>query len=345
MNDNSHSRQLALIGAGYWGRNLARNFNQLGALHSICDSNEQILASYGPEYSGVQKRLDLAEVLADPQITRVAIAAPAALHYELAKAALEAGKDVFVEKPLALEAQEGAELVALAQKQKRILMVGHLLQYHPCIQKIREKVADGTLGQLFYITSNRLNLGKIRREENALWSFAPHDISVILALVGAQVPEQVRCTGEAYLTRGTADTTLTTLRFANGVRAHIYVSWLNPFKEQKLTVVGSKAMAVFDDTKPWAEKLVFHQNYLTWQDGRIPMPAGSKGEPLVVPEGEPLLQECAHFLDCCDTRSQPRTGGEEGVRVLQVLQAAHLHAHSGLIGIAVVHFNNTRVRM
>jgi UDP-2-acetamido-3-amino-2,3-dideoxy-glucuronate N-acetyltransferase len=322
MNDKKSSGQIALIGAGYWGRNLARNFNQLQTLHTICDSNEPILSSYGPEYARVSKTPDIAAVLADPAITRVAIAAPAALHYQLVKASLEAGKDVFVEKPLALDAREGMDLVQLAQKHERILMVGHLLQYHPCIQKIREKLSEGAFGQLFYVTSNRLNLGKIRREENALWSFAPHDISVILSLAGAELPEQVRCTGEAFLTRGTADTTLTSLRFSNGVRAHVYVSWLNPFKEQKLTVVGSKAMAVFDDTRPWPEKLIWYQNYLTWQEGRIPTPAGSKGEPLVVEEAEPLLQECRHFLHCCDTRSQPRTNGAEGVRVLQVLQAA-----------------------
>jgi UDP-2-acetamido-3-amino-2,3-dideoxy-glucuronate N-acetyltransferase len=322
MTDKPSLRQVALIGAGYWGRNLARNFNQLGSLHSICDSNEQILSSYGDEYSEVRKTGEVASVLSDPAVTRVAIAAPAALHYRLVKAALEAGKDVFVEKPLALDAREGVELVGLAQKHQRILMVGHLLQYHPCIQKIREKLSEGALGQLFYITSNRLNLGKIRREENALWSFAPHDISVILSLVGAELPEQVQCTGEAYLTRGTPDTTLTCLKFGNGVRGHVYVSWLNPFKEQKLTVVGSKAMMVFDDTRPWEEKLIIYQNYLTWQEGRIPTPARAKGESIVLSEAEPLQAECRHFLECCETRSKPRTDGEEGVRVLRVLQAA-----------------------
>jgi UDP-2-acetamido-3-amino-2,3-dideoxy-glucuronate N-acetyltransferase len=321
MSSSRHPRDLALVGAGYWGKNLARNFNVLAALHTLCDSNDQVLGSYGADYSNVRKLPDLDAALADPQISKVAIAAPAALHYRLAKAALDAGKDVFVEKPLALDAREGQELVRLALSRKRILMVGHLLQYHPCVSKIREQVARGALGQLFYITSNRLNLGKIRREENALWSFAPHDISVILSLVG-ELPEAVRCTGEAYLTRGTPDTTLTSLRFANGVRGHVYVSWLNPFKEQKLTIVGSKAMIVFDDTKPWAEKLVMFQDYLTWQEGRIPTPARTRGEPLALDESEPLREECSHFLECCETRTQPKTDGQEGVRVLQVLQAA-----------------------
>lgn len=329
MNDKQALRQVALIGAGYWGRNLARNLNQLEALHSICDSNEQILSSYGPEYSQVRKTSEVAVVLADPSVMRVAIAAPAAMHYSLVKAALEAGKDVFVEKPLALDVREGLELVGLAKTHKRILMVGHLLQYHPCIQKILEKLSEGALGQLFYITSNRLNLGKIRREENALWSFAPHDISVILSLVGAELPDEVQCTGEAYLTRGTPDTTLTCLKFGNGVRGHVYVSWLNPFKEQKLTVVGSKAMMVFDDTRPWHEKLVIYQNYLTWQEGRIPTPARAQGEPIVLAEAEPLRDECRHFLQCCETRSRPKTDAEEGVRVLQVLQAAQSSLEKG----------------
>jgi UDP-2-acetamido-3-amino-2,3-dideoxy-glucuronate N-acetyltransferase len=322
MNAKQASRQIALIGAGYWGKNLARNLNELGVLHTLCDSNEQILSSYGSEYSQVRKTSEVTIVLGDPSVTRVAIAAPAALHYRLVKAALEVGKDVFVEKPLALDVQEGLELVCLAQKHKRILMVGHLLQYHPCIHKIREKLSEGELGQLFYITSNRLNLGKIRREENALWSFAPHDISVILSLVGAELPDEVQCTGEAYLTRGTPDTTLTCLKFGNGVRGHVYVSWLNPFKEQKLTVVGSKAMMVFDDTRPWDEKLIIYQNYLTWQEGRIPTPSRAKGEPIALSEAEPLREECQHFLECCETRSTPRTDGEEGVRVLRVLHAA-----------------------
>jgi UDP-2-acetamido-3-amino-2,3-dideoxy-glucuronate N-acetyltransferase len=322
INMKQFPRDIALIGAGYWGKNLARNFNGLGALHSICDSNPQILAAYGSEYAEVRKGADVGDVLRDKTVGKVAIAAPASLHYGLVKAALEAGKDVFVEKPLALVAEEGAELAALARKGGRILMVGHLLQYHPCIQKLRELLAAGALGQLFYVTSNRLNLGKIRREENALWSFAPHDISVILALVGRELPEVVRCTGEAYLTRGTPDTTLTTLRFGNGVRAHVYVSWLNPFKEQKLIVIGSKAMVVFDDTRPWGQKLAMHQDYLTWQEGRVPAPAGTAGEFLTVPEAEPLREECRHFLECCETRAQPRTNGEEGLRVLRVLQAA-----------------------
>ena len=184
------SRTLALVGAGYWGKNLARNFHGLGALHTICDSARTTLDSYGGEYSGVRKETEFAKVLADQSITQVAIAAPAVLHYQLAKAALDAGKDVFVEKPLCLDLAEARELVGLAESKERVLMVGHLLQHHPLLQELHMILARGELGKLQYITSNRLNLGKIRREENALWSFAPHDISVILSLAGGRLPEQ-----------------------------------------------------------------------------------------------------------------------------------------------------------
>lgn len=322
MNTASYPRDLALIGAGYWGKNLARNFQALGALHALCDRSAEILASYGAEYGGVQKTDSFDAVLADPAVRKVAIAAPAVLHHRLAKAALLAGKDVYVEKPLCLDIAEAEELVTLAKKSERKLMVGHLLQYHPCVLELQRLVREGELGRVQYITSNRLNLGKIRQEENALWSFAPHDISVILSLVGGQLPMQVRCTGESYLTPRVADITLTTLRFAENVRAHVYVSWLNPFKEQKLTVVGSRGMVVFDDTKPWKEKLMIHQDYLTWSDGRTPTPNKAQGVELTVAEQEPLLEECRHFLDCCRDRRQPRTDGSEGLRVLQVLKAA-----------------------
>ncbi len=318
----NHPADLALVGAGYWGKNLARNFHALGALHTLCDVNAPLLAGYGTDYAEVRRTADYAEVLADQAITRVAIAAPAVYHHKLAKAALEAGKDVYVEKPLCLEARDAAELVALADRLGRVLMVGHLLQYHPCVSRLQSLVAQGELGKIHYITSNRLNLGKIRREENALWSFAPHDISVILSLTGNHLPEQLRCSGGAYLNSGVADSTMTTLRFAGGVRAHIFVSWLNPFKEQKLTVVGSGGMVVFDDTLPWAEKLVLHRQYLTWANGQDPVAKKGTGTAIEVPQSEPLREECAHFLACCANRQAPRTDGHEGLRVLQVLQMA-----------------------
>ncbi len=280
------------------------------------------LTLYGSEYADVFKTTVFEKALLDAQVKKVAIATPAVTHYRLAKLALLANKDVYVEKPLCLNEGEALELVELAEKQKRILMVGHLLQYHPCIRKLQALLAEGELGKLHYITSNRLNLGKIRREENALWSFAPHDISVILSLTRGTLPEQIRCTGESYLTHGVPDTTLTSLRFRAGVRAHIFVSWLNPFKEQKLTVVGSRGMVVFDDTKGWEEKLTLYPDYLTWTDGQTPTPRSAVGESVPVEQSEPLRNECLHFLECCRDRQQPRTDGHEGLRVLRVLMAA-----------------------
>jgi len=315
-------RHVALIGAGPWGRNLARSFHTLGALAAVSDPDASALAKCLEGLDGVEAATSVAQVLGRSDVTAVAIAAPAALHYALAKQALDAGKDVFVEKPLCLDVKEGVALGALADREGRVLMVGHLLRYHPHVCRLLELVAQGELGRLHYITSNRLNLGRIRNEENALWSFAPHDLSVILALAGYRMPESIRCDGESYLTQGVCDTTLTSLRFSEGLRAHVYVSWLNPFKEQKLTVVGSKGMAVFDDTQPWATKLVVFRDYLRWQDGRLPVPTRATGTPVLVPEAEPLLEECRHFLECCAARRSPRTDAAEGLRVLQLLSAA-----------------------
>ena len=322
-------KNLALIGAGYWGRNLARNFHQLGSLAAVCDPSEEVLATQRAACPGIRVTKSVEEVLADASITRVAIAAPAARHFDLAQRALQAGKDVFVEKPLALGVHEGLALVELAENRGRILMVGHLLQYHPCVRAIQRLVAEGALGKLQYITSNRLNLGKIRREENALWSFAPHDISVVLSLVGGEMPDRVRCIGEAYLHHGVADVTLTTMRFPGGVNAHVHVSWINPFKEQRLTVVGSHGMLVFDDTQPWAEKVTLYRQPLVWEGGVVPTAKKAAGEVVVVPEEEPLRLECSHFLECCDKRKAPVTDGEEGLRVLQVLNAAQRSLDQG----------------
>jgi UDP-2-acetamido-3-amino-2,3-dideoxy-glucuronate N-acetyltransferase len=322
MDTTSSERGLALIGAGYWGKNLARNFHALGVLRTICDDHPATLANYSTGYDGVEKLLHYETILENKEITKVVIAAPAVMHFQLAKMALMAGKDVLVEKPLSLDPDEGRELLALSEQTNSVLMVGHLLQYHPCIQALQALIANGDLGRLFYITSARLNLGKIRREENALWSFAPHDISVVLSLIGHQLPVQIHCTGEFYLSEQVADTTLTHLKFRDNVSAHIHVSWLNPIKEQKLTVVGSEGMAVFDDTLPWAQKLALFRHYLTWKDGQVPTPNKRAGESVLVPESEPLRNECQHFLDCCRKRSRPRTDAAEGLRVLRVLQAA-----------------------
>ena len=314
--------RIAVLGCAHWGKNHVRNFQALGNLEMICDPSEAGRASAAQVAPGISVSEKFEDALNNDRVDAIVIAAPAIMHFTLAKSALIAGKDVYVEKPLCLNEIEGEELVNLADKLSKVLMVGHLLQYHPCVRALHTLLASGDLGKLHYITSNRLNLGKIRREENALWSFAPHDISVITSLAGGQLPDQVRCTGGAYLNQHVADTTLTALQFPGGVRAHVFVSWLNPFKEQKLTVVGSSGLAVFDDTKPWAEKLMVYRQYITWTNGQVPTPSNAKGEAVIPDESEPLMNECQHFVECCRERHVPYTDGREGLRVLSILQAA-----------------------
>jgi UDP-2-acetamido-3-amino-2,3-dideoxy-glucuronate N-acetyltransferase len=261
---------------------------------------------------------DLSLALSDPDIQAVVLATPAEHHHQMALRALEAGKDVFVEKPLTLDWRDGAEMVSAARRNRRLLMVGHLLHYHPAIVKLKELLASGALGKIEYIYSNRLSMGKIRREENALWSFAPHDISVILSLVG-QSPFQVTATGGAYLQPNIADVTVSHLLFDQGTRAHIFVSWLHPYKEQRLVVIGSKQMVVFEDTKP-TDKLVMFDKRIEWKDGAFE--AGKpQGTPVPFSTDEPLRRECTHFLEVIEQNKTPDTPGEEGVEVLQVLQA------------------------
>lgn len=319
---NNFSKTTALIGAGAWGKNLARNLHQLGVLHTLCDAYVDHLNTFREIYPDVHLESNWQRMLTNPEIREVMIAAPAIQHYKIAKEVLLAGKDVYVEKPLCMESREAEELINLAEKHGRILMVGHLLHYHPCVRKLQELVAVGELGKLQYITSNRLNLGAYRLEENALWNFAPHDISVILSLCGHQLPEKVRCMGGDYLSHGVADTTLMTMNFAGNIRAHVYVSWLNPFKEQKLTVVGTHGMAVFDDTLPWGQKLILYRNHVAWHEGKIPKANKPVEERMDPPQQEPLKQECIHFLECCRDRVSPITDGYEGLRTLCVLQAA-----------------------
>ena len=309
---------VAVIGCGHWGKNHVRNFHALGALAAVADANPDLAAAMSETYD-VPAR-DYAAILADPGIAGVVIAAPAEAHAALAIQALEAGKHVFVEKPLALTVAEAEGVLAAAETAGRILMVGHLLQYHPAFMKLTEMVRAGDLGNLQYLYSNRLNLGKIRREENALWSFAPHDISMILALVGAE-PTAVRAEGGSYLHEVIADVTTTHLSFPGGVQAHVFVSWLHPFKEQKLVAVGDRAMAVFNDGEPWDRKLLIYPHRIDWKDG-IPTPEKAEAEAVALIEGEPLAAECGHFLHCMATGERPRTDGAEGMRVLSVLERA-----------------------
>lgn len=315
------TKTLALIGAGHWGKNLARNFHQLGALHTICDTRTSLLDTYTNEYPDVKLTTDYTSILNDKEISQIAIAAPAAQHYTLAKQALLADKDVYVEKPLCLDKREAEELIALAKEKNKILMVGHLLQYHPIVIHLQKLASENFFGTLQHIGSHRLSLGQVRTEENNLWSFAPHDISVILSLLGQALPNTVRCTGHAYISEGIPDMSITTLEFNNNINAHIYTSWLHPFKEQKLVLVGTKAMAVFDDTKPWNEKLALYKQPIEWVNNS-PQAQKSTAEYIQIPQQEPLKEECSHFLHCCKERTMPKTDGTEGLQVLQVLQAA-----------------------
>ncbi len=324
---------VAVIGSGYWGRNLVRNYHQLGALRLICDKNEDLLSLLKESYPQVEPCLAFNEALSREDVHGVIIATPAETHFLLVREALLAGKHIFVEKPLVLNEKEGEELISLARQKGLILMVGHLLQYHPAFVRLRELADSGELGRINYIYSHRLNLGKIRREENILWSFAPHDISMILSLAKEQ-PERVLATGGNYLHRKIADVTTTHLEFPSGLKAHIFVSWLHPFKEQKLVVVGDRKMAVFDDTKPWSDKLLLYAHQIRWEK-TIPVPARAEPERVEVPEAEPLHMECAHFLHCVRTGTRPITDGEEGLTVLRVLNACQRSLNRYGEGVAV----------
>jgi len=311
---------IAVIGSGYWGKNLVRNYHNLGALKLVCDKNETVLAAFQDQYPGIETCMALSDVLSRDDIAGIAIATPAETHYQIAREALWAGKHVYVEKPLVLDEVEGEELITLARDKGRVLMVGHLLQYHPIFVRLKEMARSGELGRINYIYSNRLNLGKIRREENILWSFAPHDISMILSLAG-EAPENVTATGGYFLHKKIADVTTTHMEFPSGLQAHIFVSWLHPFKEQKLVVVGDKKMAVFDDTLPWPDKLLLYPHQITWKDNQ-PVPVKGEPERPDIPQDEPLKLECLHFMDCMAKGCAPITDGSEGLQVLRVLNAA-----------------------
>ncbi len=310
--------RVAIVGCGYWGKNLVRNFAELGALEALVDVDDQTVSRLIEKHGG--RRVQFDEALASADIDGIVIATPAATHSKLAQQALDAGKHVFVEKPLGLDVREARMLCDLAAKRARRLMVGHLLHYHPAFLKLKALVAEGRLGRLQYIYSNRLNFGLIRRQEDVLWSFAPHDISMILALVASE-PEHVEAVGAFHLHPDIADVTTTHLRFANGVRAHVFTSWLNPFKEQKLVVIGDAAMAVFDDVEPWERKLTIFPHRTEWLHG-TPRAVKADGQPVAVEQGEPLQNECRHFLDCIVSGATPRTDGAEGLRVLSVLARA-----------------------
>lgn len=320
MREIENKKNIAVIGAGYWGKNLVRNFRELGFLKTICDGSPLILKQMKEVYKEIDTKENFNSVLDDPDINAVVIAAPAALHFTLTQKALNAGKHVFVEKPLSLTYAEGEKLVKLARENKRILFVGHILQYHAAVIRLKEMINEGRIGRLQYIYSRRLSLGKIRREENILWSFAPHDISVILGITGEE-PYYIDAVGNNFLHARIPDVTMTNIKFPSGVGAHIFVSWLNPYKEQKLVIVGSNGMLVFDDTEPVGSKLVLYPHTINWQNG-APVPNKAEAVPIDLSAiwKEPLRAECEAFLEAVKTGIPSISSGEEGLRVLKVLE-------------------------
>ena len=326
--------EIGQIGLGAWGKNLLRNFTSINQCHvrMACDADDATCAGASEAFRGVVLTTRYEEVLKDDKIEAVVIATPPALHYKLAMEAIEAGKDVFVEKPLVLNLADGKKLVKAALDSNRILMVGHIMEYHPASLQLKKYVQEGVLGEIYYLYSTRINLGKVRDIENSLWSFAPHDISLIIFLLD-KYPLHVTATGAAYIRNNIEDVCFMTMHFKDKTMAHVHVSWLDPHKERKLTIVGSKKMVVFDDTQA-SEKIWLYDKgvetkldyntygeYLSLRVGDITLPR--------VPGGEPLRLECQHFLDCVKNRTQARSDGRDGLRVLAVLQAAQQSLEQG----------------
>ena len=312
--------RVAVVGVGIWGKNHARNHAELGSLAAIVDKDEEAAGRIAGQH-GVPAR-SFEDVLADPAIEGIVFALPPSQNLPLGRRAIEAGKHLFVEKPLCMDSRQGQELIALAKAADRRLMIGHILHYHPAFVALADFVAAGKLGRILSCVSHRMDLGRIRREEDALWALGTHDVSMILRLMGA-APTAVAATGGWHTHPTIADTTHVTMDFAGGATAEIRVSWLHPFKEQRLVVIGEDAMAVFDDLQPWDSKLVLYRHAFGDRDG-IPFAQKADAEPVAVDEGEPLKNECRHFLASIRSGETPLTDGDEGLRVLRVLEQASL---------------------
>ncbi len=311
-------KNIVVVGCGYWGKNLVRNFYELDSLYGICDPDKLTAKSFSEKYS--VKNLTFNEILNDSEVKGVVLSVPAAIHAELSIKAMMSGKHVFVEKPIAMNEAEGREMIEVAKKSKVNLMVGHLLQYHPVFNAIKDIVHNNQIGDLNYIYSNRLSFGKIRSEEDVIWSFAPHDISMILSLTKQKV-RSIRTESLTYIQPGICDSSIMHMDFDRNLKAHISVSWVNPFKEQKLVVIGESGMLVFDDTQNWNNKLIRYNHEVNTNGGLINLDK-SYGENILVEESEPLKNECMHFIDVVRNASKPLTDGEEGLRVLNILSAA-----------------------
>ena len=308
--------RIAVLGCGYWGSNHIRTLKALGALHAVSDANGARAEGFASEQSCLAISPD--DLFSREDVDGIVMALPPQYHAELAIRAVEAGKDVLVEKPIALTVADGERAVAAANANKRVFMVGHVLRFHPAFERLKELIDAGELGEVKYIHSHRLGLGKFHTENDALWDLAPHDLSMILAITGSE-PIEVRGEGAALLDH-LSDFAHLHMRFPNGMRSHLFTSRLNPYRERRLTVVGTKSMAVFDDVEPWEKKLAVYR-HAVWQDSGQWAFTNNEPSYVEVEQGMPLTRELEHFLSCMKTRSAPRTSGEEAVAVLHILTA------------------------
>lgn len=308
--------RIAVLGCGYWGSNHIRTLKSLGALHAVSDASAPRAEGFAAEHDCLAFTPD--ELFARDDLDAIVMALPPQYHAETAIRAVEAGKDVLVEKPIALTVADAERAVAAASANGRVFMVGHVLRFHPAFEQMKRLIDEGELGEIRYIHSHRLGLGKFHTENDALWDLAPHDLSMILAITG-EAPISVRGEGAAILDH-LSDFAHLHMRFPGGIRSHLFSSRLNPYKERRLTVVGTRAMAVFDDVEPWDRKLAVYR-HAVWQDSG--QWAFTTNEPSYVPvnDGMPLTRELQHFIDCIETRSEPRTGGTEAIAVLKILTA------------------------
>lgn len=309
--------KVAVIGCGLWGRNLVRNYYNLGALATFVEADRNTAATLENQFN--VKPQDLTEVLQNPRIHAVAVAVPTAQHYLVAKQALMAGKHLFIEKPVTMALEQTIELIKLAEERKVVFMTGHLPRYHPAFIRMQEMVSNGDIGSLKYVYSNRLNLGRIRSDENCLWDLAPHDISMILALVGEQALE-VHTQGSSGLHSQVVDTALVSLQFNNGVKGHIFNSWLHPFKEHRLVAVGDKGMLVFDDAQPWESKLQLFRHDIDITSDLKFQTHPKEAQNVFIEPDEPLKMECEHFLTCIENKEAPLTGPKEALRVMTLME-------------------------
>lgn len=311
--------KIGLIGGGYWGKNLIREFDKCCVLHTICEIDKKISDEHRTQYPHICVTDDWNDLLNNDTITAICISLPTHLHYQFTKEALSSNKDVYVEKPMTMSLKEAEEVVNLAKNNNKILMVGHLLHYHPCVEEIKKTINSGKIGKIINIVSNRFNLGIYRDHENVLWNLAPHDVSVILSLCDNKLPNSVVCMGKDHITKNVYDIVNMVLKYDDKY-ININVNWLNPYKEQKMSIIGEKGMIVFDDTIK--EKIKIYQEYKKYKNGDIYFEKNEAETINVDMSISPLTKECEHFIDCCISRSTPLTDGNEGLRVLKVLDMA-----------------------